>query len=310
MKEYTTVSPDPGWALPTLSQWERISIGFQRWLVLAMARTLSLRFLHAFGISFAVLEWLTNYKRRRRFAANMRAAFGDRMSSREVRRACLRQIIRLRNDKLFFLIQDRLPDDEVRSRIKIVNQDLLDEGLARGKGVYLANAHLGSHHIANYALWVHGYKIGTIRDPKEGAVRRYIRFHCQESWGDRMRVFPNTESARTFMRWLGDNGLLISAMDIPPGRNVPAKTVRVTIYGENRDFLSGPMRIAAKAGSTALTMLLISRGGFRYELQIGTPLLDPATDENNDARVAEAMQRYADWVENAMRTHPCHLSRP
>ena len=124
-----------------------------------------------------------------------------------------------------------------------------------------------------------------------------------------MRVFPNTESARTFMRWLGDNGLLISAMDIPQNRDVQAKTVPVTIYGEKRDFLSGPMRIAARAGSTALTMFLISRGGFRYELQIGRPLLDPATDENNDSRVAEAVQRYADWVEHSMRNYPCHLSR-
>ncbi|MEE9293533.1 MAG: hypothetical protein V3W34_01010 [Phycisphaerae bacterium] len=294
---------------PSISNWERVSFEVTRFVVGILARILSLTGLYHFGRAFATLEWLIQYKRRRRFAARMQELFGTEMSPVAVRRACWRHFVRVRNDKLYYLIFDLLPPEKVLRRFTITNKHLLDDALARGKGAHLAMSHLGSHHVGFFCLRASGYTVAIVRDPKEGAMRRYMRCKHETTWGDQMRYFRNDVFPRTMYRWYENNGLLMTALDVA-GRGVEhVKTVEATLFGKRRPILPGPIQLASRCGAPTLQGFVVTRKNFHYEFELHGPLVDPAEDQSTDERLAAAVQAYADGIERFARAYPCHVSR-
>lgn len=295
---------------PDVSAWERFSFEVTRSIVYGLSRVLSLTGLYHVGRAFATLEWLTNYKLRRRFARVMADLFGAEMSPREVRRASLRHFIRVRNDKLFYLIFDLLKPEEVQRRLTIRNRHLLDRALDGGRGVYLAMSHLGSQHIAVFCLHCCGYPVGGVRDPREGSLRRYIQVKLNENKTSYVRYFHNTVFPRELFRWFQGNRVLASLMDPVVIRDEHRKkTIEVTMFGRKRSLLLGPIQVATRCGAPTIQAFVISRKNFHYVIDLQGPLVDPSKVEATDERIREAMVSYAGRIERFTRTYPCHVSR-
>ncbi len=293
-----------------VSSWERFSFEATRFVVYGLARILTLTGLYHCGRAFATLEWLTNYKRRRRFAQVMADLFGEEMSPQAVRRACLQHFIRVRNDKLLYLVFDRLRFEEIRARLTINNVHLMDDALAAGKGVYVAMSHFGSQHIAVACLQSHGYTVGGVRDPREGALRRYIQVKQAEKSGSYVRYFHNDAFPRELFRWFGENRALISLMDPVAVRDEhKRKTIELTMFGRTRRLLLGPIQVATRCGAPTLQAFIVSRKNFHYVIDLQGPLVDPAKEDVTEERIGEAMRQYASRIEKYTRTYPCHVSR-
>jgi len=294
-----------------LNWWEYATFTLVHGVSSALLGLLTLPGLHWFGRVLGTIEWLINYKRRRRFATTLRQVLGREATGAERRRWTREYFTRSRCDKLFYLIFDRIPRAKAMTLLSIGNQELLDRGLSRGRGVYMAMSHHGSLHVASLLMALCGYKTAGVRDRREGAMRRYIqeRFDRRYPEFTRMRILFADSYPRDIYRCLSDGYLLYSTMDVSRVRQPNQKTEEVTIFGETRPFPSGPLRIAYRCRAPVLQAFVMPENGFRYRAEIAGMLIDPDVSTDEDSAVAEAMKSYATNVESYVRAAPSLLTR-
>jgi lauroyl/myristoyl acyltransferase len=299
-------------ALPgKLSAWESISFTLAHALTAGLLALLSLRGLYLFGRCFGTLEWLIDYRRRRRFAATLSRVLGHEATNRDRRRFTREFFMRSRCDKLLYLVIDCVPRDTARALLTIENRGLLEEAIARGRGVYVALSHHGAHHILAMLLALNDFKTAGVRDRNEGALRRYVQSRFDRRYPEfrRLRVLFSDAFPRDIYRCLQDGYMLGSAMDVSRLRNTSQKTETVSIFGETRSFLSGPLHVAIRCRSPVLQAFIVPERDFRYRFAILETLIDPATVTDRDHAVATAMETYAANVERYVRSFPALLSR-
>lgn len=267
--------------------------------------------LYKIGQAFGTLEWCINFKRRRRYVAALRGVLDHAPTLRERLWHSLEYFVRTRCDKLFYLVFDRVPRDRALALFTIGNRPLLDRALARGHGAYVALSHHGPHHVTGMLMALNGYKAAGVRDRNEGGLRRFVQNRFDRLYPEfgRTRFLFADSFPREIFRCLQDGYVLGSAIDVHRVRRPNQKTVTVRIFGEQRDFVSGPMFIALRCKTPVLQGVLHADSGFRYQLEIVEMLIDPETVTNEDAAVEQAMHRYARNVERHIRKFPTLITR-
>lgn len=295
-----------------VTPWERVSFEVTRAFVRILAKTFSLTGLYQFGRAFATVEWLINYKRRRRFARRLPDVLGRAATAAEIRRATRGYFVRTRCDKLFYLVLDHLPRKAILDRFHISNRHLLDDAIARGQGAYIALSHHGAQHVAGMLLVACGYKVAGVRDAQEGAMRRYIQDKYQRKNREQVRYFFADTYPRNIYRCFKDNFILGSAIDVNRIRAGHLKTLEVTLFGRKRPFLVGPMQIALRCGAPIVYGFLVSRKNFHYTFELRGPLVEPnqeGTSDEGPQVLRDAMDAYAANIARFARQYPCHVSR-
>lgn len=294
-----------------LGLWDRVSFSFVHAMVGVMLVCMTLRGLYAFGRAFGTLEWLINYKRRRRFSRALLFILEKPPSRDERRRACRAYFMRSRCDKLFFLVLDRIGKDRALGIFSITNRELLDEAAARGKGVYIALSHHGAQHVVTMFMALCGYKVAAVRDANESGLRLFMRnrFVAKHAEYRAIRWFHADSYPREIMRALRDGYLLGSAMDVSRTRNERQKTESVVVFGQAREFLTGPLRLALKCDTPVVQAFVLPDSGFRYRLEIVGTILDPKTVADETEAVSQAVRTYAANVETYVRRYPSLISR-
>ena len=305
--EYRPSAPDG----PRLSWWEYVSFTLSHTLAAGLLMVLRPRGLYAFARFFGTLEWLINHKRRRRFRRALKRVMGADFPPAERRRATREFFMRTRCDKIFYLIFDSLPRDRAQTLLTIDRQDLLDEAVARGRGVYVAMSHHGAHHVIAMLMALRGYQIAGVRDRNEGALRRYVqdRFDRRYPEFQRMRVLFSDAYPRDIYRCLKDGYLLGSAMDVSRVRHATQKAEEIEVFGEKRPFLTGPLRVALRCKAPILQAFVLPDPNFGYRLHIVGRLLDPDQVSDESEAVAEAARTYAANVEQYVRQYPSLITR-
>lgn len=303
--------PDDSAPVEPLTLWQRFSLGFVHALLAGLLAILSLRGLYAFARAFGTIEWLINYRKRRRFAEAMSMILGREPTHGERRRETREFFCRNRCDRIFYLILDCLPVEEVGALFSISDEPALRAALARGHGVYMALSHNGPHHVAAMLFAMCGFKIAGVRDRREGPLRRYIQQRLDRKYRgfQRMRVVFADGYPRRIYRCYEEGYVVGSAMDIGRVRDPKQKVEQVTMFGRPQIFLSGPLRVALRCKAPVLQGLLVPESGFRYRLDILGTLIDPETVPDEDAAVREAMHTYARNIETHLRRHPHLVSR-
>ena len=219
--------------------------------------------------------------------------------------------MRTRCAKMFFLIGARLGQEEAAARLTITNQDLLDDALARGHGVYLALSHQGDHHTVGMLLALAGYKLAGVRDrPEPGLWRHvqelFIRRHPDVALP---QVLYATTYPRRIYRCYREGRVVISLMDVTTFRHGGLKTHSVQMFGTERKLLTGPLQIALRSRAPVVQAFLLPEPGFRYRLEIVGMLADPETVEDEEAAIRTAVETYAANLESYLRRMPSLISR-
>ena len=297
-----------------LSVWTCAKFVLVRGFLWAWARCFSLKGLYLFGQFFGTCEWLINYKRRRRFRRHVERIFGQALDSADnpsSRWACLQHFTRTRCDKLFYLIFDKLPREKILHRVKFHGRDVLDEALGRNKGAYICMSHVGSHHVSVLLMALMGYRVAGVRDRNEGALRRYVQQKDEERFPElrAIRMLYADSFPRDVYRCFRDGFVLGSALDVTRDRGPHLRTTTVTMFGQRREFLTGPIQIALRCGAPIVQGFVVSRKNFYFHLIIQGPLIDPDTAVDEPAMLNQVMQRYADNVADHLTRHPDHLSK-
>ena len=292
-----------------ISLLTRIRIWTVRAFLVSWIRCFSLSGLHMLGRIFGTLEFAIDYNRRRRVDRKLQSFFKDEFSPAWRRRTTWQYFMRIRCDKMFYTIMDRIPRHKLMNRIKRIGWENLDDALKEGKGVYFALCHFGSHHVAGLIMALLGYELAGVRDAKESPVRRYIQEKYRETFPEvsGVKLFHATSFPRDIYRHLKNNGILASLLDADRKRGEQTRTSPATIFGEEREILIGPIQMAIRCGATTLQGFVVSRPNFYYQLIVTPPLIDPKTVTDESETIANVIQRYADGVERFAREHPDHL---
>ena len=294
-----------------LSVWEKVSFVAARLAASLLLSLLSLRGLYAFGQLMGVLEWAINYKKRRRFVLALDRLLGRRSTPAERRRHGRAYFIRLRCDKLFCLILDRLPRERAASMLTIVNRPLLDRALLRGRGAYIALSHHGPHHVCAMLMALCGYKVAGVRDRNEGGLRRFLADRHAKFFPDvtPVRMLFADAFPRDIYRCFHDGCVLGSAMDVSKTRHPNQRVESVRFLGETRNFVTGPLRVAHRCGATVFQGAISSESGFYYRLELECVLIDPEKSEPEDEAVPRAAREYAARAEARMKELPGQITR-
>ncbi len=294
-----------------LGLWDHVSFTVAHTIVRWLMACLSLSGLYRFGRMFGTLEWLTNFKRRRRFAAALRHVLDHEPTVKERRRLTREFFMRQRCDRIFYLVFDCIPRDKALSLLSIGNQALLDETVARGGGVQLALAHHGPVHVMGMLLALKGYKPAGIRAPHEGALRKYVQDRFDRLYPEfrRTRMLSSDSFPRDIYRCLREGYLTASSMDVSRIHGPNKRVEEVTIFGQKRPFLSGPLWIAMRCRAPVLQVFVIPGEAFCYRLEVVEMLLDPVEVEDEAEAVSRAMRIYAANIEKYTRASPSLISR-
>jgi len=279
----------------------------------AWARCFSLKGLYLFGQFFGTCEWLLNYKRRSRFWQRFGETFGSAADQITQPRWQIswQHFTRTRCDKLFYLIFDKLPRDKILKRVKFHDRDILDEAVQRGKGVYVSMSHNGSHHVCVLLMALMGYRVAGVRDRNEGTLRRYVQQKYEETFPEitAIRMYFADTYPRDIYRCFQDEFILGSALDVARSRGSHLRTAKVTMFGREREFLTGTMQIAVRCGASVLQGFVVSRKNFYFHLIAKGPLIDPDTNEAESVVLQKAMQTYADNIAAHLLQYPDHISK-
>lgn len=295
---------DVGW-------FDRLKFECVRTFLWGWARTFSLTGLYKFGIFVGSIEYWVHHGRRARFNKQLQRIFGDELTRAKARKYGLRYFRRTRCDKLFYLIFDKLPKEKILRRIRFHDKHVIDDALDRGKGVYVGLSHHGSQHVAGLLMALQGYRCAGVRDRNEGALRRYVQEKYFQKFPELrdIKVFFADSFPRDLYRCLQEGRILASALDIDRQRDSKLRTETVTIYGQQRQFLTGTLQIAFRVGSPIIQGFVVSRKNFYYRLVVMPPLWMPEEGGDENEVITKAMQRYADNIEAHVRKNPDHISK-
>lgn len=314
----STVNSGPSATLsqkePEVGALARLKYELVRGFLWAWVKCFSLRGLYLLGTAFAVCEWLVNYKRRRRFKKHLKTGFGrgtrviDRATAR---RACLQHFIRTRCDKLFYLIFDKLPREKILSRVRFPREADLADAVKDGKGIYVCLSHIGSHHVLALIMALKGYRVAGVRDPNEGAMRRYVQRKYEETFPEfrAVRLLYSNMYPRDVYRCLQEGYILGSTLDIGRERGAHLRLVTAEMFGKPRDFLAGPVQIALRCRAPVYQAFVVSRPSFYFDIILKGPLADPRTAEDTPETLKAIVQAYADNIAEHLAEHPDHISR-
>ncbi len=295
-----------------LPWYTRAKFGLVRGLLGACLSVGGLTGLYRVGRAFGTCEWLINYKLRRRYRKRLEFIFGrDHFRPREIRRLTRDWFVRLRCDKIFYLILDKIPKEMILERTEFVGQQNMDRYLDRGKGVYAAMSHVGTHHVAAVLMAILGYKVAGVRDRKEGSLRVHMQRIFEERYPEvaAIRIFFADEYPRDLFRCFKDNYVLGTALDVDRERAPHLSRQKVRIFGQEREWLTGTLQIALRCGAPIIPSFWVSLPDYYFQLIAHEPVVDPDTAKDTLEVVAEAMQRYADKIEAHVRAHPDHISK-
>lgn len=298
-------------AVAKLSFWETLSFTLAHTFLSMLLMLFSIRGLYWIGRWFGTLEWMINFKKRRRYARVLKHVLDDTSSASQRRYWTREYFMRSRCDKMFYLIFDRIPREKALSLFTIGNQEMLDQALSRGHGVHLAMSHHGPHHVAGMLMALSGYPVSAVRDRNEGGLRRFVQNRFDRLYPEfrRMKVLFADSYPREIYRFLKDGNIVGSAMDVSRVRKVHQKSEEMVVFGEKRPFMSGPLHIAYRCKATALQAFILPRSGFRYHFDIVETLIDPETTLDENAAVHQAMVKYAKNIEKYLRQTPSLITR-
>lgn len=296
----------------SISWFNRAKYAVARGLLTAVMRLTGLRGLYWLCCAFGACEWFFLIAVRSRVKARLRRMLADRLTPRQISAATFRYFTRLRCDKTIYLIFDKIPREKILQRIDFQGQHNIDEALKRGHGLYIMISHYGSNYLAGLLMALQGYQVAGVRDRKEGALRRYVRAKYAQTFPEfrKLRMYFADVYPRGLYRSLRENWVVATALDVGRERAKNQRTVKINLFGQEYTFLTGTAQIAVRCGAPIIQGFVVSRKNFHFRMIAKEPLWDPQTGpQDEEAAIAQVMQRYAADIEDLLQKYPCHISK-
>ena len=226
---------------------------------------------------------------------NLRQAFPDLSEAerRKIARGAYRNMARAAVEGL---ASHRIPAEVIRARTTIENEALLDEALAKGKGVLFATAHFGSWELLGEALAIRGLPLHAVVRPLKGAVNSVLMERREQAG---MRLIPARGAVPGSIKALRQNQVVAVLFDqVLPSR----RAVQVPFFGRPAYTSPGLSYAAIRSGASVL-LAIPTRAGKGLRLVLSGPFDPPATGDL-EADVLAHTARLTAALEQVIRGQP------
>lgn len=204
-------------------------------------------------------------------------------------------------DKVTFSIKKNPP-----FKFTFINENIISEALAQGKGVILLSAHIGNWEIIGNLLSdrlsAHTYAVLLDNDKQEikevfKSVTENRRFTTITMTGNILDVIIPIKAA------LANNGIVCFLAD----RFISSSKVKIRFFGEETSFPTGPFEIAAITGTPILPVFSIKDSLTHFTTKAYRPIaFENVTKENRREYIRQAMEIFIATLEDVAKKHPYH----
>lgn len=255
------------------------------------------------GEKLAMLVFKLSKKHRNRALSNLALAFPEMPAEErlELAKRCFLHFGRVFAD---FLRSSARTDEEVISTCEIVNQEILDAELAKGKGIMLITGHFGNWERAAHRVVAAGYKVTVVaRDANDSDLNQSV-MRIREKQG--IAVLPRGKAARGILSVLKANEVIA----ILPDQN--SGDIFIPFFGKPAGTVTGPSSIAIKTGAPMVPLYCRRVGPAKYEARIYPPLepvegyepveaLTRAINNSLEAAIRETPEQWL-WFHNRWKS--------
>lgn len=260
---------------------------------------------HAYALAIVVARFAFVFARgaRRALEANLRVVLPD-LSQRELRRLCYANF---RNHSKAYADLMRLP----KARVEELSRLLRPEGLehleaarARGRGVLVISAHMGSWEVAA-AIWSATIAPVSLFAEELEPVELYEWYRTTRARLGISVLPANRRGLRQVLKALEQDEMVVTAID----RDVLGTGIVVEFFGRPARIPEGPAAIALRRGTPLLPVCVLRNPDDTYRVMGWPPIFaQPSGDRAADIkRVTEQLVRH---LEEIIRAHPDQWHMP
>jgi KDO2-lipid IV(A) lauroyltransferase len=228
---------------------------------------------------------------------NLRAAFPER-EERELRRILDDSWRLFGREMLLYLRMQSMSLEEIAALCPYVNEEILLEGRARGKGTILISAHFGGWEIAGLAVMAHVDDVRTVVRPLDNELLEADMVRIRARTG--VKVVDRRKAARFLLKSLAENAVVVI---LPDQAVLPREGVLIPFLGRPAWTTDAPAKLAARYGSTIVFAFCIPVGsGHRLEFEEPIRVDQLSEDERDPMALTKRIndiisRRIAAWPE-------------
>jgi Kdo2-lipid IVA lauroyltransferase/acyltransferase len=187
--------------------------------------------------------------------------------------------------------------EEIAARCPLVNAEVLDEALARGRGVLLISGHYGGWEVGGLAVMSRVRHVLTVARPLDNEYLERDLARIRERTGT--EVVDRRRAARALYKALSENAVVVLLVDqaVQPREGVIAPFLGVPAWTAD-----APARMALRLGSTIVFAFCIP-DGLRHRLVFEEPI--HIEDLNDGEKEPVALTgRINDVISRRIAAHP------
>jgi len=192
-----------------------------------------------------------------------------------------------------------LSREDICDIVKLADEDVLVQALARKRGVIIAGGHFGNWEYASSAVAAYGYRLGVV---VAQISNKYIDKRINE---DRevtgAEIIPKGASIRAVIKILRENGAVGMLID----QNEVREGIFVDFFGRPCSTPKGPATIALKTGASIIFFTAIRQhdGTIKVVFEPVEVDYDAGPTEEN---ILDITQRCTSRLEHYTRLYPDH----
>jgi KDO2-lipid IV(A) lauroyltransferase len=238
----------------------------------------------------------------RQLAENLRRVVGADLGEPE-----LDELVRagLRSYARYWMEAFRLPNrtrEQILEDFQVYGDELLEAAVADGRGAVVAVPHAGNWDLAGAWGAARGWPIATVveRLRPESLYRRFLAYRSTLG----MDIVPLTGGGTPAIDVLA--GRLAAGYIVPlvADRDLSARGIEVTFFGERTRMPPGPALLAIRTGAP-LFVASLWYDGDRARAEVTGPVPVPGADTGSvTERVRVVTQRIAERFEVGIAAHP------
>lgn len=237
---------------------------------------------------------------KRRYVAyyNLKAAFGNQKSSKELRRVAFQSIQMMGMNAVELLKFPDLTKDYIDRHIEIEGREEVEKVYSKQNGIIFLTAHYGNWEMLNIAGALLGFPLSVLariqRHPRSDEYLNGLR----ASKGS--RVIYKGMMVREILKTLKDGGLVGILSDQDGGKN----GVFVDFFGRQSSSPRGVSIFGQRTGAPVVPVFIRRLPGNRHRIKVLPRIPDAPETFSESEKEQWTMQKFAEVLERQIREAP------
>ena len=260
-------------------------------------RKLPLRLSLLIGACMGRVGYYFRKKRRRIAYANLKAAFGNQKTPKELVAITKKTFQNLGRNLTEVLLFPKVDREYANKYIKIEGLEEIDKALSEGRGVIFLTAHLGNWELASLVTAIKGYPLKVLARQQKFPRLNRLLISYRETKG--CRVISKGMAIREIFKSLKNNEIVGILADQDAG----VKGVFINFFGRNASTPDGAIRLALKQKSKVLPAFIIRESGPYHRIVVKPPLELEKMDDL-ESNVRSGLEEFTSYLENLILSYP------